>query len=176
MELNNTIQEIHQLGKNVVKDGKSILKIKKKTTKANTLYNEFDYVVTSDKSTVTLTFDFGRASDYWDFVVEGVRGSGSTKGRSKTTGQFMRGQGSPFKFCTKMPARGAIDRWIVSKPLRAGRDKSGRFIARKRLAFLIQRSIFQRGLERTQFFSKPFTQQLKKQTYNIVKSFADHLE
>jgi hypothetical protein len=46
----------------------------------------------------------------------------------------------------------------------------------KALGFLIQRAIYQRGLERTQFFSKPFTQQLKKQTYKITEAFADDIE
>ena len=142
MELDNTIQEMQLLGDNVVKEGKAILKRKKKTTRANTLYNDFDYLVTSNDSSVTLTFEFGRASDYWDFVDEGVRGAGGFKGSGRA-----RGQNSPFKYSTKMPPRRFIDKWIVSKPLRAARDKSGRFIARKSLAFLIQRSIFQRGLE-----------------------------
>ena len=75
-----------------------------------------------------------------------------------------------------MPPRRFIDKWIVSKPLKAGRDERGRFVSRKSLAFLIQRSIFQRGLERTQFFSKPFTQQLDKQTETITNAFADDLE
>ena len=87
----------------------------------------------------------------------------------------MRGQGSPFKFSNKMPPRGVIDRWIVSKPLKAAR-KDGKFIKRKSLAFLIQRAIYQRGLTRTQFFSKPFTQQLKKQTDAIVEAFGEDLE
>ena len=65
--------------------------------------------------------------------------------------------------------------WIKNKPLK-GRDKKGRFIKRESFAFLIQRSIFQRGLERTQFFSKPFTEQLNKQTDNITEAFADDLE
>ena len=100
-----------------------------------------------------------------------MRGAGGFKGSGRA-----RGQGSPFKYSTKMPPRRFIDKWIVSKPLKAGRDAKGRFIARKSLAFLIQRSIFQRGLERTQFFSRPFTQQLEKQTENITKAFADDLE
>ena len=75
-----------------------------------------------------------------------------------------------------MPPRRFIDKWIVSKPLKEARDKAGRFIPRKSMAFLIQRSIFQRGLERTQFFSKPFTQQLDKQTETITKAFADDVE
>ena len=170
MQFKNTIQAMQKLGGNVIKEGRGILKKKKKTTSGNTLYNDFDYLVTSSKNSVTLEFEFGGAEDYWQFVDEGVRGAGGYKGKGK-----MRGQGSPFKFSNKMPPRGVIDRWIVSKPLKAAR-KDGKFIKRKSLAFLIQRAIYQRGLTRTQFFSKPFTQQLDKQLENITKAFADDLE
>ena len=170
MQFKNTIQAMQKLGANVVKEGRSILKKKKKQTSGNTLYNDFDYLVTASDSDVTLEFEFGGAEDYWQFVDEGVKGAGGFKGSGK-----MRGQGSPFKFSTKMPPRGAIDRWIVRKPLKAAR-KNGKFISRKSIAFLIQRSIYQRGLERTQFFSKPFTQQLNKESEEIVKAFADDLE
>ena len=171
MEFKNTIQSLQNLGRNVVKEGRGILKRKKKTTSPNTLYNDFDYLVTASKDSVTLEFEFGGAEDYWQFVDEGVRGAGGFKGSGRA-----RGQNSPFKYSTKMPPRRFIDKWIVSKPLKAARDKSGRFIARKSLAFLIQRSIFQRGLERTQFFSKPFTTELKKQTDAIVEAFGEDLE
>jgi hypothetical protein len=170
MEFNNTIQALQTFGRNVVKEGRGILKRKKKTTSPNTLYNEFDYLVTSAKDSVTLEFVFGRADDYWQFVDEGVRGAGGYKGSGR-----MRGQGSPFKYSTKMPPRQPLINWIKNKPIK-GRSKSGRFITNESFAFLIQRSIFQRGLERTQFFSKPFTEQLNKQTENITQAFADDLE
>ena len=144
MQFINTIQAMQKLGGKVVKEGRGILKKKKKTTSQNTLYNDYDYLVTADKNSVTLEFEFGGAEDYWAFVDEGVRGAGGYKGKGK-----MRGQGSPFKFSNKMPPRGVIDRWIVSKPLKAAR-KDGKFIKRKSLAFLIQRAIYQRGLTRTQ--------------------------
>jgi len=171
MEFKNTIQSLQKLGTSVVKEGRGILRRKKKTTSPNTLFNDFDYLVTTAKDSVTLEFEFGGAEDYWQFVDEGVRGAGGFKGSGRA-----RGQGSPFKYSAKMPPRRFIDKWIVSKPLKAGRDEKGRFVSRKSLAFLIQRSIFQRGLERTQFFSKPFTEQLNKQTENITKAFADDLE
>ena len=171
MQFKNTIQALQKLGTNVVKEGKGILKKKKKTTSGNTLFNDFDYLVTNQRNSVTLEFEFGGAEDYWQFVDEGVKGVGGFKGSGRA-----RGQGSPFKFSSKMPPRGVIDRWIVSKPLAEARDERGRFISRKSLAFLIQRSIFQRGLERTQFFSKPFTEQLNKQTDNITEAFANDLE
>jgi hypothetical protein len=169
MEFKNTIQAMQKFGGNVVKEGRSILKKKKKTTSRNTLYNDFDYLVTATKDEVTLEFEFGGAEDYWVFVDEGVRGAGGFKGSGK-----MRGQGSPFKYSTKMPPRQPLINWIKNKPIK-GRDKKGRFITNNSLGFLIQRAIYQRGLTRTQFFSKPFTQQLNKQTEKITEAFADDL-
>ena len=170
MQFKNTIQALQKLGNNVVKEGKGILKKKKKTTSGNTLFNDFDYLVTNQQDSVTLEFEFGGAEDYWQFVDEGVKGVGGFKGSGRA-----RGQGSPFKFSSKMPPRQPLMQWIKNKPLK-GRDKKGRFIKRESFAFLIQRSIFQRGLERTQFFSKPFTEQLNKQTDNITEAFANDLE
>jgi hypothetical protein len=180
MKLKNTIQSMQKFGSNVIKEGRAILKKKKKQTKQNTLYKDFDYLVTAQKDGVTLTFEFGGASDYWDFVDEGVRGSGSTKGRSKTTGQFMRGQGSPFQFKGNNIKEGVIEKWIANKPLKL-RNAKGKFIEKtqqniKSAAFLIGRAIAQRGLERTQFFSKPFTQQLNKQTDAILNAFGNDLD
>ena len=170
MEFKNTIQALQKLGNNVVKEGRGILKKKKKTTSSNTLYNDFDYLVTNQKDSVTLEFEFGGAEDYWKFVDEGVKGAGGFKGSGRA-----RGQGSPFKFSSKMPPRKPLMQWIKNKPVK-GRDAKGKFITNDSFAFLIQRSIFQRGLSRTQFFSKPFTEQLNKQTDNITEAFADDLE
>jgi hypothetical protein len=170
MQFKNTIQAMQKLGGDVVSEGRSILKKKKKQTRQNTLYNDYDYLVTASKDSVTLEFEFGGAEDYWAFVDEGVRGAGGYKGSGK-----MRGQGSPFKFSTKMPPRQPLIDWIRNKPIK-GRDKKGRFITNKSLGFLIQRAIYQRGLTRTQFFSKPFTDELKKQIDKITEAFGDDLE
>ena len=170
MELKNTIQAMQKLGSNVIKEGRRVLKRKKKTTSQNTLYKDFDYLVRKTPKGVELEFEFGGAEDYWQFVDEGVMGAGGFKGSGKMTGQ-----GSPFKYSSKMPPRKPLINWIKNKPLK-GRAKSGRFITNESFAFLIQRAIYQRGLERTQFFTKPFTQQLKKQTNKITEAFADDLE
>ena len=176
MKLENTIQAMQKLGAKVVKEGKAILVQKGKTTKQNTLYNDFNYLVNSDNKNVTLSFDFGDAADYWDFVDEGVRGSGGFKGSGK-----MRGQGSPFKFKKKNIAEGVVEKWIANKPINLRDLKTGRFIEKnkkniKSAAFLIGRAIAQRGLERTQFFTRPFTTEFNKQSDDIVNGFADDLE
>jgi hypothetical protein len=175
MDFNNTIQALQTFGRNVVKEGRGILKRKKKNA-SGTLSNDFDYLVTSTKDSVTLEFEFGRADDYWQFVDEGVKGSGGFKGSGR-----MRGGKTPFRFGsgkfggTWNEFKNSIKNWIKMKGIK-GRDAKGRFIKLESLTFLIQRSIFQRGLERTQFFSKPFTEQLNKQTENITQAFADDLE
>ena len=174
MQFKNTIQEMQNFGANVVSEGKSILKKTKKDS--GTLYRDFDYLVTASDSEVTLEFVFGGADDYWAFVDEGVRGAGGYKGRGN-----MRGGNTPFRFGSGK-YRGqwskftsAIQKWIKKKGIK-GRDKKGKFKTNKSLGFLIQRAIYQRGLTRTQFFSKPFTQQLDKQMENITEAFANDIE
>ena len=175
MQFINTIQAMQKLGGDVVKEGKGILKKEKKSD--GSLYNDFDYLVTADKNSVTLEFEFGKADDYWAFVDEGVKGAGGFKGSGR-----MRGQGSPFRFGSgkskgKWPQfTSAIQKWIKKKGIKGRNKETGKFITNKSLGFLIQRAIYQRGLTRTQFFSKPFTQQLKKQTDAIVKAFGEDLE
>ena len=44
------------------------------------------------------------------------------------------------------------------------------------MVFLIQRSIFQRGLSRTLFFTNPYEQAVNKYESAIVQAFADDLE
>jgi hypothetical protein len=175
MELKNTIQAMQKLGGDVVKEGKYILKKDNKTTSGNSLYNGFDYEVQGSADSVTLTFDFGRASDYWMFVDEGVKGSGGFKGSGR-----MRGQGSPFRFRKKNIKKGVVEKWITNKPLRL-RGAKGRFIEKTRAniksaAFLIGRAIAQRGLTRTQFFSRPFTKELNNQMDLILDAFGNDYE
>ena len=175
MQFKNTIQSLQKLGNNFVKEGRGILKKKKKTTSWNTLYNDFDYLVTADKSSVTLEFEFGGAEDYWNFVDEGVKGSGGFKGSGK-----MRGKGSPFSFKKKNIKRGVVLKWIANKPLKL-RNEKGQFEEKsqanlKSAAFLIGRAIAQRGLTRTLFFTKPYNEEVNKYENKITQAFADDLE
>ena len=118
-----------------------------------------------------VSFTFGGSKKYWQFVDEGVRGSGGFKGSGRA-----RGGKSPFKFKKKNIAKGVIDRWVVKKGLKAARDKEGRFIKRKGLAFVIGRAIAQRGLTRTQFFSAPYKKNMKYYVNKIVEAYADDVE
>ena len=175
METPKTIQALQKFGKSVVDKGKSILKQKKKTTRKNTLYKDFDYIVKKSKDKIQLEWEFGGAEEYWNFVDQGVKGAGGFKGSGRA-----RGQGSPFRFGsgkyrgTWKDFKTSIKSWIVNKGIQP-RNKKGKFIKRDSFVFLIQRSIYQRGLPRTQFFSKPYDQQIKKNADKINKAFAEDL-
>ena len=90
--------------------------------------------------------DITPSAPYWKFVDQGVRGS--------LTSPFKRQKESPFRFRKKMPPRDAIREWMDVKGIRP-RDKKGRFASMTfdSLAYLIQRSIWSRGMRPTFFIS-----------------------
>ena len=172
MKFTNTIQVMQQLGSSVVDKAKKNLK--KKQTKSNKLYNGIDYLVSSNKNGVEVTWEFG-GDIYWNFVDQGVKGSGGFKGSGK-----MRGQGSPFSFKKKNLAEGVIKKWILNKPLKL-RGADGKFVEKnkqniKSAAFLIGRAIEQRGLTRTLFFTKPYETQIANYIDKISQAVDDDFE
>ncbi len=178
MKFTNTIQVMQKLGSSVVNKAKKNLK--KKQTKSNKLYNGIDYVVTSDKKGVEVTWGFG-GDIYWNFVDQGVKGAGGYKGSGK-----MRGQGSDFRFGSGkgkgdwQDFKTSIKKWIANKPLKL-RGSDGKFVEKNKqninsAAYLIQRAIYQRGLTRTLFFTKPYDQQVAQYEDKISEAFADDLE
>ena len=164
----NLEKAMTSFGSNVVKGGRAILNQKGKRTQENTLFNQFHYTMSSTDSTISMGFDFGDADDYWQFVDQGVKGTGSKGGRSKTTGQFTRGAGSPFKFKYDNPGGAlvnAIRGWIKNKPISLGdSNEIG-------TAFAIGYSIKRRGLERTMFYSKPVEKALKTLPDELTEAF-----
>ena len=167
-EVKHLEKAITRFGSNVIKDGRKILHNKKKTTQGNTLYSDYHYTMKSTKSTIELGLKFGDADDYWQYVDQGVKGTGSKGGRSKTTGQFTRGAGSPFKFKYDNPGGAlvnAIRGWIKNKPISLGdSNEIG-------TAFAIGYSIKRRGLERTMFVSRPVEVHSKKIPDEVTEAF-----
>ena len=167
-EAKNLEKAMTSFGSKVIKEGRAILNQKKKRTQSDTLFNQFHYTMKSTDSTITMGFDFGDANDYWQFVDQGVEGTGSVGGRSKTTGQFTRGKGSDFKFKYDNPGGGlvnAIRGWIKNKPISLG-DMNENSVA-----WAMGYSIKRRGLERTMFYSRPVEKALKTLPSELTEAF-----
>ena len=180
MKFNKTVQVFQKLGASVVKKGRDILKKEKRQTKANTLYKDFDYLVKSDNDSVRVTWTFGKAEDYWEFLDQGVRGS-SPSDIKKRPKFFKDPQKSEYSFKGENIAQGVVLKWIADKPLRLRNTATGRFIEKtqsnlKSAAYLIGRAIALRGISRTLFFSAPYEKELKKYDPLIDQAFSDDLE
>ena len=84
---------------------------------------------------------------------------------------------SPFRFGTGTGRKGGltqgIAKWIKQKGIKGRDKKTGRFITDKSLTFLISRSIYDKGLRATLFFTKPFEAGLVKYGDEIAEAFMD---
>ena len=186
-----TQKALNKFGKAVVKSGR--IRLAAAGMGSSRLIKNFGYQVgriTAGDLPKAVSFTFGGSSKYWQFVDEGVKGSGGyspgkgsrkgpTKGRRGGTG-MARGGKSPFKFKSRNIAKGVIQSWIKRKGISI-RGSDGRFKRKTPssiagAAFAIGRAIAMRGLSRTQFFSSPYKQRLKYHLDKIAEAYAQDLE
>ena len=172
--LMNTEKVFTKFGSNVIKGGRKILNQKKKRAKG-TLFDDFHYTLNIKKTAMEMGFRFGGAEKYWEFIDEGVKGAGGTTSGSTKAGKYKskgtglaRGRNSKFSFRTKQPPLNAILGWVKLKGL-SGKSQRG-------IAFAIALNIKRRGLERTQFYTKPVTEQLKKLPDDLLRGFAKDMD
>jgi hypothetical protein len=161
--------ELNKFGKYVVQQSKSNLS-KKKNRDTSKLYNGIKFEVTKQKDSTTLSFDFGTANDYWQFVDKGVKGVSSSA----------KAPNSPFKFGSGTGKSGGLTKgingWVARKRIQFQDRKTKQFLSYKATAFLIVRSIWHKGLETTNFFTKPFEQAFKRVPDDIYAAYALEVE
>lgn len=97
-------------------------------------------------------------ASYGTYVDKGVSGTKQTRKFKNYENQT---KTSPYKYKSKQPPSGILDKWVVKKRI-APRDEQGRFIKRKSLVFLIARSIKRNGIQGISFFQKPLGLGLKQ--------------
>ena len=127
---------------------------KKKNNASKQLYNSLEYKIQGDKVSFL-------SEDYGQFIDKGVKGAKSTYPESSA---------SPFKYTNKQPPSKAFDKWSIRKGI-APRDKQGKFVSRQSLNFLIARSIKNKGIRATLFFTKPFERGLDLYGDEIVEGY-----
>lgn len=124
----------------VIQNAKQNLAIK---TASGKLKDSLKATVKVMPNSMTFMFEMEEYGWYQDKGVSGVKQKYNT----------------PFSYKTKMPPPSKLDKWIVRRGL-APRDK-GKFTKRKSLQFLIARSIFEKGIKPSLWFTKPFEQGFK---------------
>jgi len=159
--------ELVKFGNYVKQQAKSNLTKNKPYRKRDTdkLYNGIKYKVEETGKGARIVFSFGGAENYWNFVDKGVKGFKSS----------LKAPMSPYKFGSGSGKSGGltdgIDGWVKRKRIQF-RKKNGQFISYKSTSFLIMRSIWNKGIKTTNFFTKPFERAFKRLPDDLYAEFA----
>ena len=163
----NVEKELQKFAKKVVRSAQSQL-IQQGKRNTGKLFNSIDSRLDVSKSGYSFSLDFTlsdfKADSYGDFVDKGVSGK-QVK------------YNTPYTFRSKMPPREPILKWIKRRRIRQ-RDEQGRFTKTNfnSLAFLIQRSIFNKGIKPSLFFTKAFEKHFKGLDKELQEAYALDLE
>ena len=128
MNTANIERYLNSFGKQVVNRAKG--NIQKAKGGGTALEQSIRFEVITDADGFTVQFYM---ADYGTFVDKGVSGN---KKQQKFKDYKNKVITSPYKYTTKQPPSGVLDKWVVRKGI-APRDEGGRFIKRKILVFLI---------------------------------------
>jgi hypothetical protein len=82
---------------------------------------------------------------------------------------------SPFKFGTGTGAKGGlrkgINQWVRKKQFQFTDKKTGKFMSYDSTAFLISKSIYNKGIKPSLFFTTPFEKAYKNLPEDLVTAF-----
>ena len=158
-EFENIQDLLNDFRSNVIREAKRNL------TSQNTsgrLSKSLKSYVKESKNSIQISFEMEDYGFYQDRGVQGTKSGKSLDG---------------YKYTNKMPPPKAFDKWIVKKGFKDTiRDKKGRFVKRKGLAFIIARSIFEKGIKPTLFFTKPFEKFYKRLPNELVEKYGLDME
>ena len=155
------VQEvIDKFRKYVVQQSRSNL-TKQKKNASKSLYNSVKGISKVNPNSISLYFEMEEHGIYQD---KGVKGkTSSTKAPN-----------SPFKFGSGTGKKGGltngIQKWVKQKRFQF-RDEQGRFMSYNSTAFLITRSIYNKGLKPSMFFTKPFDKAFANLPKELVEAY-----
>lgn len=150
-------KELDKFKRYVVQQSRSNL-TKRNKNSSRRLYDSIDGVAKVNKNSISLYFEMEEHGEYQD---KGVKGSKSN---------YVENRDTPYSYRDKMPPTRALDKWVVRKGL-APRDKNGKLMIRQGLKFAIAKSIQQKGIKASFFFTKPFESAFDKLPDDIIEAY-----
>ena len=157
--MSNVDKVLDTFGKKVVQTARGILNAKGRNASGDLGSSLGYFIKVYPSGAVDMSFV---AEGYAKFVDKGVRGSKSSA----------KAPNSPYKYTTKQPPAGVIDKWAVRKGIQGVRDKKGRFIPRKSLVFSIARNIKLYGVKPSNFFTDAFNVAYRDLPKDFIKAYA----
>lgn len=158
--------ELNKFAKYVIQQSRSNLSKSDKNV-SKELYNSLGYNVEVTEKGAELGFSM---EQYGEFQDKGVRGKSSSA----------KAPNSPFRFGSGTGKKGgltnSIDKWVRRRGIQFKDRKSGRFLSYQSTAFLISRSIYQKGIKPSLFFTKPFVAAFKRLPDELIEAYSIGLE
>ena len=158
--LKNVQESLNKFAKYVVQQSRSNLTKNKKNV-SKSLYDSIEYDLNVSPNSFSLSFIM---DEYGMFQDKGVSG----KKKKYNT---------PYRYTNKMPPIKPLADWAKFKNIRLRNEKGqygkGNY---KTIGFLIARSIFNKGIKPSLFFTKPFEKAFERLPDELVKSFGLDLD
>jgi len=163
---NETYKYLNDFAKYVIQQSRSNLsKSNKSNTKA--LYNSLDKEIEVGANSFRLTF---LMTEYGEYVDKGVQGKKSSS----------KAPDSPFKFGSGTGRKGGltdgISKWVQQKQIQFRDRKSGKFLSYQSTAFLITRSVYNKGIRPSLFFTRPFEKAFERLPDELVEAYGLDVE
>ncbi|AWH84925.1 hypothetical protein HYN59_07200 [Flavobacterium album] len=137
---------LEELGKTVQKNAKERLAALGRSDTGQ-LANSIKYEVRSGKDNYKLTIS---TLEYGAYIDQGVRGKSSSSRAPQSPFRFGSGKGKKGGLTT------AIETWVKRKKIQFKDKGTGKFLSSKQTAFLITRSVYNKGIKTSGFLTKPF--------------------
>lgn len=163
--LDSTQQALEDFKRYVIQQARTNLTKGKKNVDKN-LYNSLQGFVEKSPAGFRLYFEM---EDYGMFQDQGVRGKKAYYADQATSG-------SPFSYKDKMPPIKQLAEWAKKRNIRL-RDDKGKFKKGNynTIGFLIARSIFEKGMKASLFFTKPFERAFKQLPEDLREAFGEDI-
>jgi len=160
---------LEKFANGVVEQAKANLARENKNV-TGTLANSLQYEIEVGPNSIYLRWLMDELAPYWKFQDYGVQGKTSSN----------KAPNSPFRFgLNKNGMRGgltrAINQWVRARRFQfQSREKGtkGQFLSYDATAFLITRSIYNKGIRTTSFFTKPFQLNFEQLPAEIAQAYA----
>jgi hypothetical protein len=160
-----------ELFKQVVINQSRTMLTRKRKNVTRELFDSIKGDVDVMKNSMTVKFTMNDYAYYQDLGVHGA----------KTSYPLTRQYGSLAKFGkTKTKQEGglsdSIKEWVRKRRFQFRDKKTGRFMSYNSTAYLISRSIYNKGLKPSLFFTKPFQNAFKTLPQEVVDAYALDIE
>ena len=167
--MSNVLNALDKFGEEVVLNSRKELARKKKNA-SKSLSKSISYKAKESKNSFELSFSM---EDYGKFIDKGVKGIDGKKADGSSYKKKKVDPSTPFSYkkgIQNKPSRKHFDKWSVRRGI-AGRNKKGQFTTRIGITTAISYSVWNRGLETTNFFTKPFEKAFKKFPDQMVEAY-----